>query len=216
MEHSEQIDKIAPALVKMQGELKQAVFNKINPHYKTKYADYLSCREATREPLLNNGLCALQSAVTREGQLQLETTLLHESGQWMKSYLPLVPVKNDSQSIGSAVTYMKRYGLSAALGIVTGDEVDDDAEVADGRPENKPKDIQPSKKTTPAANKVEDIGLSKKLKSEIEALREKLSDKAKESFDTRVKKYCGSLEKATVAELQDILENMKGDKQHVA
>lgn len=129
---SEDIKELVSALSKAQGAMKPAVFNRVNPHFKNRYADFTSCMECCRDPLSNNGLSVMQYCETISDKLMLVTMLAHTSGQWMKSYFPLNPMKMDSQSIGSAMTYGKRYSLSAMLGIVSDDE-DDDGEAAQGR-----------------------------------------------------------------------------------
>lgn len=129
---SEEIKELVSALSKAQGAMRPAVFNRVNPHFKNRYADFTSCMDSCREPLSNNGLSIIQYCETINDKLMLVTMLAHSSGQWMKSYFPLNPLKMDSQSIGSAMSYGKRYSLSALLGIVSDDE-DDDAETAVGR-----------------------------------------------------------------------------------
>lgn len=129
---SEEIKELVGALSKAQGSMSPAVFNRVNPHFKNRYADFTSCMECCRAPLANNGLSVMQYCESLNERLVLVTMLAHTSGQWMKSYFPLNPMKMDSQSIGSAMTYAKRYSLSAMLGIVSDNE-DDDAEAAQGR-----------------------------------------------------------------------------------
>ena len=77
----------------------------------------------------------MQYCETIEGKLYLITMLAHTSGQWMKSVYPIISKDQTSQSIGSAVTYAKRYSLCAMVGIVTDEEnkKDDDGESALGR-----------------------------------------------------------------------------------
>jgi hypothetical protein len=58
----------------------------------------------------------------------LETTLYHTSGEWISGTQLVNPVKNDPQGLGSAITYARRYSLSAILGLVSDD--DDDANTA--------------------------------------------------------------------------------------
>ena len=58
------------------------------------------------------------------GEVIIETTLMHDSGEWVSSQLALRPVKNDPQAFGSAITYGRRYSLAAILGIVTDDDDD--------------------------------------------------------------------------------------------
>src|SRR3954464_14744289 len=110
---SEEIKELVGALSKAQGSMRPAVFNRVNPHFKNRYADFTSCMDCCREPLANNGLSIMQYCETVNDKLMLVTMLAHTSGQWMKSYFPLNPMKMDSQSIGSAMTYGKRYSLSA-------------------------------------------------------------------------------------------------------
>src|SRR4051812_9977425 len=116
--HSPEIKEFVAALAKAQGVMKPAVFNRVNPHFKTRYADFTSCMDACRGPLSDNGLAPIQYCETIEGKLNLVTMLAHTSGQWMKSEFPLIPSKMDSQGIGSAMTYAKRYSLCGMVGIV--------------------------------------------------------------------------------------------------
>jgi hypothetical protein len=125
---SEQIDKLAEALAKAQATIKNATINKINPHFKSKYADLAAVFDAIRKPLSDNGLAVTQTTEIREGAMALVTTLAHSSGQWIKSDYPL-PVTGRPQEIGSALTYARRYSLSAIAGIAA--DEDDDGEGAE-------------------------------------------------------------------------------------
>ena len=131
--HSDEIKDLVGALAKAQGVMKPAVFNRVNPHFKTRYADFTSCMDACRAPLSDNGIAAIQYCATIDGKLNLVTMLAHTSGQWMKSEFPLIAAKMDSQGIGSAMTYAKRYSLCGMVGIVADEEGDDDGENAVGR-----------------------------------------------------------------------------------
>lgn len=135
MSQTENIVELVTALSKMQGALKPAKFNKGNPHFKSQYADFTSCMDACRDLLAANNLAIMQYCDTVNEKLVLVTMLAHVSGQWIKSYYPLLPKDFTSQAIGSAMTYAKRYSLSAMLGIVADEErdMDDDGEAADGR-----------------------------------------------------------------------------------
>ena len=135
MRQSESINELATALCKAQGTMKPAVFNKKNPHYKNEYADFSSCMDACRGPLSANGLAIIQYCETTDGKLNLITMLAHTSGQWIKSEFPLISAKMDSQGIGSAMTYAKRYSLCGMVGIVADADADDDddGETAVGR-----------------------------------------------------------------------------------
>jgi hypothetical protein len=140
--HSEEIKELVAALVKVQSILKPANFNKVNPHFKSRYADFASCMDACRIPLAENGIAVVQYCQSTDGKLNLVTMLAHVSGQWMKSEFPIISTKMDSQGIGSAMTYAKRYSLSGMIGIVADDE-DDDGETAVGRAAKAAKTAKP-------------------------------------------------------------------------
>lgn len=121
---SDQINELAAALAKAQGELAPAIKDSSNPFFKSKYADLSSVWTSCKEPLAKNGLAVIQTMDMKDGQFVLLTTLAHASGQWMRSCLPILSEKNNAQGLGSAITYMRRYALSAIVGI-TCDEDDD-------------------------------------------------------------------------------------------
>jgi len=131
MNHTENIAELAGALSKAQGEMQAAIKDSVNPFYKSKYADLGSVWDAARPVLSKHGLCVMQTTEMQGDKVIMITTLVHTSGQWMKSYLPLNPSKNDSQGMGAAITYLRRYSLSALVGVVCDD--DDDGETAVGR-----------------------------------------------------------------------------------
>ena len=143
MSQSEIINELAAALSKAQGEMQAAIKDKVNPFFKSSYADLGSVWDAARPVLSKYGLCIMQTTelAASSGQVIMVTTLAHTSGQWMKSYLPLNPSKNDSQGMGAAITYLRRYSLSAIVGVVC--DEDDDGETAVGRGKTKNKE-QPS------------------------------------------------------------------------
>lgn len=131
--HSQEIKDLVASLAKAQGAMKPAVFNRGNAHFKSRYADFSSCMDACRGPLSENGLAIIQSCEKIDGALTLVTMLAHVSGQWMKSEFPIITSKMDSQGIGSAMTYAKRYSLCGMVGIVADEDEDDDGEAACGR-----------------------------------------------------------------------------------
>lgn len=131
MNQSENIHELAAALSKAQGEMQAAIKDKVNPFFKSSYADLGSVWDAARPVLSKNGLCVMQTTEFVNDRIVMVTTLAHSSGQWVKSYLPLNPAKNDSQGVGAAITYLRRYSLSALVGVVCDD--DDDGETAVGR-----------------------------------------------------------------------------------
>jgi hypothetical protein len=132
MNQTENINELVAALSKAQGNMRPAVYNKLNPHFKNRYADLASCMDACREPLAQNGLSVMQYVEKQGETFCLVTMLAHASGQWMKSYLPMQTEKKTCQALGAEMTYLKRYGISAMLGIVSDEEqeAEDDGERA--------------------------------------------------------------------------------------
>ena len=116
--------KLADALAKAQGEIKGAIANKQNAYLKNKYADLSSVFEACREAFEKYGIAITQVFETLEdGTLFLRTSLMKGSER-IDSRLPIQWVK-DWHSMGSAVSYARRYSLSAIAGICTDSEDDD-------------------------------------------------------------------------------------------
>ena len=139
------VGAIAGALSKAQASIEHAVKTGTNPQTKSRYADLTGILDVTREPFQQNGLSVVQSPFHLPGDppsVVLVTTLMHESGEWVRSVTPVNPrVKvsggggavmavDDMQTIGSAITYARRYALAAMAGI--GQE-DDDGNTASGR-----------------------------------------------------------------------------------
>jgi len=96
----------------------------LNPHFKNKYATIESVLETIEEPLEKAGLGFYQ--IVKE--MTLETILYDtESDDKLISSVPLIISKSDMQQLGSALTYARRYGLVALLGL---EQEDDDGNLA--------------------------------------------------------------------------------------
>lgn len=120
--------KLYEALAKAQLEIKLAQRDSENPYFKSKYANLGSVIEASRPALAKNGLCVFhRQELTEEGQSILVCTLAHASGQYIDSRYRVVPAKNDIQSLGSYMTYLRRYSYVAICGLA---DTDDDGEAA--------------------------------------------------------------------------------------
>lgn len=120
---SETLGALIPALVQVQAALIPVKRESENPFFKSKYADLEQVWDAIREPLTANGFAVSQPLTVLEGgQTGLITLLLHDSGEWISSVMPLLLVKEDPQAQGSAITYARRYALCALVGVVQGDD----------------------------------------------------------------------------------------------
>jgi ERF superfamily protein len=145
---SENLNELFAALSKSQAEMELAGLVAENPFFKSKYAPFKEIVRASRSALTKNGLAVSQIINTEEdGNTYLYTVLCHSSGQWIEGKLKLTPAKTDAQSLGSYITYLKRYAYSALVGVVVGDD-DDDAESDYHRGHNVPKNISVNDKIT--------------------------------------------------------------------
>ncbi|SDI14465.1 ERF superfamily protein [Alteribacillus persepolensis] len=139
---SETNTKIAPALVKAWGEIENPKHNarvkvkskKTGTEYTFNYTDLKGIFDEAKRVFKDNGITIVQNAYTDtvEGRkfVSVETMLLHSSGEWVKSQPLQFEAPSGMQDMGGYITYMKRYSVSAMLGIAT--EEDDDANGASG------------------------------------------------------------------------------------
>jgi hypothetical protein len=134
MQTSEQINELAAALAKAQGEIQNPEKTQTNPHFKSKYADLAGGLDTIRPTLARHGLSVVQMTRADGDMVFLHSRLLHASGQWMEATYPVCRM-GKHQEMGSALTYARRYALFALVG-VAGDEDDDGnaAATARGRP----------------------------------------------------------------------------------
>lgn len=135
---SEQINELAAALAKAQGQIEGAKKSSSNPFFKSKYADLAECWNTCREALTANEISVIQmpEEINENGRLNITTMLAHSSGQYISSTLTMTVTKLDPQAIGSAITYGRRYALAAMVGLA---QEDDDGEKAMARQEKKDK-----------------------------------------------------------------------------
>lgn len=122
MRTSNDIGELAAALAKAQGEIEGAHKDSANPFFKSKYADLASVWEACRVPLSKNGLAIVQLPRADGNAVTMETRLVHSSGQWIEGELTAVAKDEGPQSIGSTVTYLRRYMLQSVTGVAPEDD----------------------------------------------------------------------------------------------
>ena len=130
---SPSIDKLIEGLAKAQGEFKPILKDTQNPFFKSKYADLATIIAATQPALSKHGLSVMQLPRVDAHQARVKTILAHSSGQWVSTELMLPAAqgsKFDAQTVGSALTYARRYALQAILGVAA--DVDDDGNAAAG------------------------------------------------------------------------------------
>ena len=153
MKKSETIVELSKAFAKMQMELEQPLKNANNPFFKSKYVPLENVVDSITKASSKHGLSFTQFPSSDEnGNVTVGTMVMHESGEWIE-YDPirLKPAKNDPQAVGSAITYAKRYALSAIFGITS--DNDDDGNEATQLGRATPKAV-PKKQVSTTSNKI--------------------------------------------------------------
>jgi len=180
---SNSIGNLAAALAAAQAEMKPAKETANNPAFRSKYADLTSCFEACNAVLPKHKLSISQVMVAApEGYVSVQTLLLHESGEWLSSVCTLKADGNRgvnaAQAAGSAITYARRYGLTAIVGLATDDD-DGNAAGAPVQPQQRrqapapaPRQSAPSPAPAPAPQPKQDELDGDRLKALFARLKE--------------------------------------------
>lgn len=131
MKTSESITNVGKALAAAQAEIRSIGKDRTNPHFRNTYATLDAIMETVRPVLAKHGLSIIQGMTVphtdEHGAVRsfvLETMLLHASGEYISNAAVMPVTKADAQGVGSAITYGRRYGVSALLALAT-DEDDD-------------------------------------------------------------------------------------------
>jgi hypothetical protein len=114
---------IAAAFVKAKRDFGPVIKDKLNPAFRTKYADLGAVLEAVEPSLLENGIALYQETSETPDGVTVETVLLHESGETLRFGKLNIPAnKKDAQGFGSALSYARRYSIMSAMGVVAEDD----------------------------------------------------------------------------------------------
>ncbi len=140
---STEVAKLFEALSKAQAEMKPAVMDMKNPHFNSKYASLTACQDAYRAQLAKFSLTLTQQIFSTDDKFYIRSMLGHSSGQWISNVFRLLIDRQNMQGLGSAITYGRRYGANALIGIV--DTEDDDGNAASATQHPKPAPPAPTK-----------------------------------------------------------------------
>ena len=126
MTTSETIGAIAPALIKAQSQMQGITKEGKNPAFKSKYVTLDSILDTLRPILTSNGLMLTQGSQEPQAMqaVTVESRIIHTSGEWISTTVTIPVTKPDAHGLGSALTYGRRYSVSALLAI-SADEDDD-------------------------------------------------------------------------------------------
>lgn len=141
--------QIWQAMVKAHKEVKPASKNSVNSAYGrgSKYADLESVWNACRDALHNNDLSIIQAPVHSEDDRQhLKTIIFHSSGETIEFPDASIPVaRKDAHGHGAAITYLKRFALASAMGIVSDPDDDGNTAMGDNLPKSRQAPAKPAK-----------------------------------------------------------------------
>ncbi len=158
MNKSDSIANLAKALASFQAEIENPKNTASNPFFKSKYAPLQDILNLARPLLSKHGLSILQSPSGDGKNIIITTILMHSSGEWIETEpLVLQAEKATAQGAGSAITYGRRYAISAILGISSEDD-DDGIHASDtkGKSDNKPPQTVPAKQESKAEHQKQD------------------------------------------------------------
>lgn len=130
--------KIAGALAKAIPNIQPLVRNR-SSHFAKKdpktgqpvkdYADLAQCHKVAAKSLAEQGLVVVQTLTNNtDGDIVLCTQLLHSSGEWIESHMPIKASLANPQQVASAITYARRTAYCSIIGLAADD--DDDGEEA--------------------------------------------------------------------------------------
>lgn len=178
---SRDLAELAAALAKAQGEIEGAIKDKSNPAFRSKYADLGAVWDAIREPFSKNGLSVVQFPRRDGNSVEVETILLHSSGQWMSGTFSVPTAKQDAHGFGSATTYARRFSLSAVCGVAP---VDDDGNAAAGKANTH---IPTSTHPSDFADEARRDGLTTETRSTYQVAKDKKGEEAAKKWtDTAI------------------------------
>ncbi|EAC6449906.1 ERF family protein [Listeria monocytogenes] len=150
MKMSESIIELSVALSKFQEKVEQPAKTAKNPFFNSSYVPLEKVISAVKKHAPDLGLSYIQIPLTEENKVGVKTILMHSSGEFVEFDPFMLSLdKNTAQGAGSALTYARRYTLSAAFGIAS--DEDDDGNDASGntKANNSSKNYQKTKQTQP-------------------------------------------------------------------
>jgi hypothetical protein len=130
--HSAELGDLFAALSLAQGELTDPAKNKrasvkmkSGGEYGYKYSDLADLLQIVRPVFARHGLCLIQFPINKHrGAVTIVTMIGHKSGQWIEGDLTM-PVEDERpQTLGSMITYGRRYSAGGVAGVSPDEDED--------------------------------------------------------------------------------------------
>lgn len=180
---SDSITNLATALAKAQAEIRPAIYDSTNPHFRSKYASLTAVMEACRDALSKNQIAVVQGAAVVDGAVAVTTLLLHASGEYISDELTMPFAQATPQQIGSSLSYCRRYSLASLVGITADD---DDAEEAMSKPNTVNSEFAKDVKVTPLKEQTKAVEVNQTSNTtEVQATNKTEVAKSRESKSKR-------------------------------
>lgn len=180
LKKSESIQNLSKAMAEFQKSIKQPLKDANNPFFKKPYVPLENVVEAITKTGSPLGISFMQFASSDEtGSIEVATLVMHSTGEYIE-FPPVImkPESNKPQAVGSAITYAKRYALSAIFGITS--DKDDDGNEATGLNTQVEKQPQQQPKQDDATGKIEQYWTElEKLGVDVAEVKKYLCDKHK-------------------------------------
>lgn len=172
MRTSEELANLTAALCGFQGEIENPKNTSVNPQFRSKYAPLDVVINTVKPILLKHGLSFTQSTGSVDENIVISTRLMHKSGEWIESEPLILPAYQigkggsrtfNAQGAGSAITYGRRYSLTALLGISSEDDDDGNHASENKGNGNTPKPKQNAPQGELSVEKLQSIVKGKKV-----------------------------------------------------
>jgi hypothetical protein len=141
---SDTIGKIGLALSEAQAEIKNpskdktaTIPSKSGAGFRYTYADFATALETIRPVLAKHKIAIVQAPFCKDGFVYLESRLVHESGEYLGSHYPVGSFA-DHRTMGSALSYARRYALFPLIGVQGEDDDDGAADQQGYKPPSRP------------------------------------------------------------------------------
>ena len=174
---SANLSELMPELIQAISQLGN--LSKDKQGYGYKYAELSKVLDTCRPILAEHNLVITQLVTVLNDEPTLVTTLFHKSGQFLRSCYPLVKAgvkqANDAQQVGAAITYARRYALTAMLFMAQED--DDAASVGKCEQQMRPKREQSNNSNKSTQQAMSSTQANVTSKSVIEQLKDRLKGK---------------------------------------
>ena len=180
LKRSESIQNLSKAMAEFQKAIKQPLKDANNPFFKKPYVPLENVVEAINKTGSPLGISFMQFASSDEtGSIEVATLVMHSTGEYIEfPPVRMKPESNKPQAVGSAITYAKRYALSAIFGITS--DKDDDGNEATGLNTQVEKQPQQHPKQDDATGKIEQYWTElEKLGVDVAEVKKYLCDKHK-------------------------------------